>query len=125
MNREIEELFKILKHAFGLPREMKLVLREEDPVYMGLVDGDKIYVYANSVEDAKNVLVHECIDILISALISYAMRTGDAEEIYRVKEAVVGVLERVVDENKLLRYGTTNFLASVLKRMGRSDLVEE
>jgi len=38
---------------------------------------------------------------------------------------VVGVLERVVDENKLLRYGTTNFLASVLKKIGRSDLVEE
>jgi len=125
LNRDLEELFKTIKHAFGLPEEMRLVLSGENPVYLGLVEGDTIHIYSNNIEEARKILVHEAIDTLISALISYALKSRDPEDIYRVKEAVVGVLERVVDEDKLILAGSTNLVSSILKRLGRSDLVEE
>jgi len=120
---KLEEYFEILKQALGLPRELKLVVKPQRGEYLGEVIGNLVYIYTEDEDEARATLLHELIDVLITSLINYAKREPEPEEIYKVKEAVVETLCRLVDDKQVLTAASTNHVVSILRKIGREDMI--
>jgi len=115
------DLFELLKQALGLPEELELV--EDAGIgspFDGQAEGGRVYLRGGDV----HALIHECVDILLTALISYARREGDTGLVLVAKEAVAEALARVVGEKELLTAASTNLLARILASEGEEELVE-
>jgi len=120
----LHDYFELVKRALALPPELRLVIKPGHPTLNGEVINDTIFVYTVDPEEAKYVIIHECLDLLITRLIQYARSTNDPDKIYEVKEAIVEVLARLISEDRLRQYATTNYIITILSRLGRRNLIE-
>ena len=120
----LDDYFEMVKKALGLPADLKLVIKPNHPTLKGQVINDTVYIYTDDPEEAKYIILHECLDLMITKLLQYARATNDPNEIYHVKEAVVEVLTRLICDDRLKRYATTNYIITILSKLGRHDLIE-
>mgnify|MGYP000008671852 CR=1 FL=1 len=120
----LDDYFEMVKKALALPAELRLVVKPGHPTLNGEVINDTIFVYTDDPEEAKYVIIHECLDLLITRLIQYARSTNDPDKIYEVKEAIVEILARLISPDRLRQYATTNYIISILSKLCRSDLIE-
>jgi len=115
------DLFELLKQALGLPEELELVEdADSGSPFDGRAGGGRVYLHRDEV----HTLIHECVDILLTALISYARREGDTGLVLVAKEAVAEALARVVGEGEILTAASTNLLARILASEGEEEFVE-
>ena len=120
----LQQYFDMVKKALGLPNDLKLVIKPDHPTLNGEAIDDTVYIYTNDPEEAKYVILHECLDLLITRLIEYARTARDPSEIYTVKEAMIEILARLISDDRLKRYATTNYIITILSKLGRHDLIE-
>ena len=126
MKAELEEYFNTVKRALGLPNDLRLVIKKYDPRYKGKVEGNVVYVYTNNVNEAKSVILHECVDLLISTLLKYAIHNiNDSDGVYKVKEAIVNTICDLVGDEQLERAEAVNYISRIFHRLKLGSYLEK
>ena len=120
------ELFENLKLALHLPEDIELRwLPGKGGKYRGMVskDGKTIFIFDRDEEEAKETLVHECIELLIVKLAQLIVNPEIArkeKELYEIKEAVVETIRRLITEEEIAKKGFTELVVKELKKIDRS-----
>jgi hypothetical protein len=121
------EYFEKIKAALHLPEETELrYLPGKGGKYRGLVskDGRTIFVFDEDEEAAKETLLHEVIDLLVTRL-ALALRDPEiarSNELYSVKEAVVEALRKLITEEEIAKKGAREQIVKELKRLGCEEI---
>ena len=122
----IYELFENLKLALHLPEDIELRwLPGKGGKYRGMVskDGKTIFIFDRDEEEAKETLVHECIELLIVKLAQLIVNpeiAREEKELYEIKEAVVETIRRLITEEEIAKKGFTELVVKELKKIDRS-----
>lgn len=119
--------FEKLKAALHLPDELELKwLPDSRCCYRGYVAANTIFIFDKDEEKAKETLLHEVVDLLVTKLAT-AIRNPEvarADEIYNIKEAVVEALRKLITEEEVIKKGSREQIIKELKRLGYGVLVE-
>ena len=91
--------------------------------YRGLVSKDlkTIFVFDEDEDDAKETLLHEVIDLLVTQLSLFILKGDDN---YTTKEVVVETLRKLMNEDTIKRRGLREMIIRELKELGDEDLIE-
>lgn len=96
--------------------------------YRGYVskDGKCIFIFNEDEKSAKETLLHEVVDLLITKL-AIAIRdpaVAKSDEIYNIKEAVVEAIRKLIVEEQVIKKGSREEIIRELKRLGGEELIE-
>jgi len=121
------DFFENLKLALHLPEDIELRwLPGKGGKYRGMVSKDckTIFIFDEDEEAAKETLVHEVIDLLVTRLAIAAQNpVARSDELYDIKEAVVEALRKLMTDEEIVKAGSRHAVIKQLKRLGGSDYI--
>jgi|GEM_PF-5997700 hypothetical protein len=94
---ELEIYFKRLKREFYLPEELQLRwIPDNTCPYRGCVSGNIIYIFDEDLNQAKETLLHEILDLFVTKLsfIIKEPKIARTRQTYELKEVVVETLRK-------------------------------
>lgn len=113
----MNQYFEMLKSVFYLPKELKLEwIPDSQCKYRGYVSQDcsTIFIFDVDEADARETLLHEIIDMLVSGV---AIRSR-VEDIYPIKEGVVETLRKLIPVKEVEIEGSRREIIEELEKYG-------
>lgn len=124
---DLYTLFYNLKEALHLPEELNLRwIPDNRCKYQGCVSEDHktIYIFNEDEERAKETLLHEVTELLITDFVLTGSNITRSKDLIDLREVIVESLRKLMSEEKVIKEGGQAEILRLLKEAGREDLIE-